>query len=172
VVRVEHTVEIARSADEVFARLADVARMPEWQASAISSRADGSLAKGVRIHERRSLLGRETDSELEVEAFEPGRRLTLRTVRGPLDVSIDHLLEERDGRTRLHVAAEARPGGLFRLAGPAIAARARQELHRDLGRLKELLAESSRRSARLKLCAGKRVFVSLQPPKREGSETN
>jgi len=141
VVRVKITVEIARPAADVFALLTDVSRVPEWQASAIESRADGPLAEGVRIHERRHFLGHDGDTELEVSAFEPGRRLALRTLRGPVKLVIDHLLEETDGRTALHVTAEGRPHGLLRLAGPAITAKARQELRRDFQRLKTILEE-------------------------------
>jgi uncharacterized protein YndB with AHSA1/START domain len=140
-VKVEHTVEIERPADEVFAWLTDLARLPEWQASVIESRAEGPLGEGARIHERRRLLGHEAETELEVEAFEPGRRLALSTLRGPVDLSIDHVLSEVNGRTKLYVTAEARPAGLLRFAGPAIASRARQEIRRDFGRLKELLEE-------------------------------
>jgi uncharacterized protein YndB with AHSA1/START domain len=141
VVRAEHTVEIARPANEVFAWLTDLSRVPEWQESAIESRSDGPLAEGVRIHERRRLFGHEAETELEVESFEAGRRLALSTVRGPVDLSIDHVLEEVDGQTTLHVSAEARPSGLLRLAGPAVRARARHELRRDFARLKQLLEE-------------------------------
>ena len=140
-VRVEHTVEIARPADEVFALLTDVSRVPEWQTSAVESQADGPLAEGVRIHERRHFLGHDADTELEVSAFEPGRRLALRALKGPLTLSIDHVLEEQDGRTSLHVSAEGRAHGLLRLAGPAVTAKARQELRRDFDRLKAILEE-------------------------------
>jgi uncharacterized protein YndB with AHSA1/START domain len=139
--RVEHTVEIARPADEVFALLSDVSRVPEWQASAVESRADGPLAEGVRIHERRRFLGHEAETELEVSDFEQGRRLTLETLRGPVKLSIDHVLEETNGRTALHVTAEGRPHGLLRFAAPAVTARARQELRRDFERLKAILEE-------------------------------
>jgi uncharacterized protein YndB with AHSA1/START domain len=141
VVKVEHSVEIERPAEEVFAWLTDLGRLPEWQASVIESRAEGPLGEGSRIRERRRLLGHEAETELEVETFEPGRRLALSTLRGPIDLSVDHVLEEVDGRTTLHVTAEARPGGVLRFAGPAMAARARHELRRDFGRLKELLEE-------------------------------
>ena len=140
-VRVALTIEIARPADEVFAYLTDLARLPEWQETVLESRADGTLAEGVRIHERRRFLGREAETELEVEAFEPWRRLALRTLHGPVDLSIDHVLAEADGHTKLHVEAKARPGGLLRFAGPAIAARARRELRSDFERLKRLLEE-------------------------------
>jgi uncharacterized protein YndB with AHSA1/START domain len=141
VLRVEHTVEIARPADDVFALLVDVERVPEWQASAVESRADVPLAEGVRIHERRHFLGHDEETELEVTAFEPNRRLALRTLKGPVRLKIDHLLEEQDGRTQLHVTAEGKPRGLLRLASPAVTARARQELRRDFARLKAILEE-------------------------------
>jgi uncharacterized protein YndB with AHSA1/START domain len=141
VVRAEHTIEIARPADAVFALLADVSRVPEWQRSAVESRADGPLAEGVRIYERRHFLGHDEETELEVTAFEPGRRLALKTLRGPVKLSIDHVLQEADGRTTLRVTAEGKPHGLLRLAGPAVAARARQELRRDFERLKAILEE-------------------------------
>jgi uncharacterized protein YndB with AHSA1/START domain len=141
VVRVEHTVEIARPAEDVFAFLADVSRVPEWQRSAVESRADGPLAEGVRIHERRHFLGHNERTELEVTAFEPGRRLALRTLRGPVKLTIDHLLSEQDGQTTLRVTAQGRAHGLLRLAGPAVTAKARQEMRRDFERLKAILEE-------------------------------
>ena len=141
VVRVELTVEIARPAREVFAALTDVERVPEWQASALQSHADEPLAEGVRIHERRHFLGHDAENELEVTAYEPHRRFALRTLRGPVKLSIDHELAETDGRTTLHVTAEGRPHGLLRLAGPAVTAKARQELRRDFERLKAILEE-------------------------------
>jgi uncharacterized membrane protein len=141
VVRVEHTVEIDRPAGEVFALLTDLGRLPTWQASALESRSDGPLREGAHIHERRRLMGREAETELEVEAFEPGRRFAVSTLRGPVDLSIDHELQEVDGRTTLHVTAEARPAGLLRFAGAAVAGRARHEIRRDFARLKKLLEE-------------------------------
>ena len=140
-IRVELTLEIARPAEEVFALLTDVTRVPEWQASAVESQADGPLAEGVRIHERRHFLGHDAETELEVSAFEPGRRLALHTLKGPVKLEIDHRLAEKDGHTTLHVTAEGRPHGLLRLAGPAVTAKARQELHRDFDRLKAILEE-------------------------------
>jgi uncharacterized protein YndB with AHSA1/START domain len=134
-------VDIARPAREVFAALTDVERVPEWQASAVESHADEPLAKGVRIHERRHFLGHDAETELEVTEFEPDRRLALRTLKGPVKLTIDHLLEERDGRTHLRVTAEGKTHGLLRLAGAAVAARARQELRRDFERLKVILEE-------------------------------
>ena len=134
--RAELTIEIARSAEDVFAYLTDVDKLPEWQGSVVSSRADGPLKEGSRIVEQRVLLGHEGETELEVTSYEPGRRFALRTVRGPVNLTIDHELEEAGGETRLHVTAAGKPDGLFRFAARAVEAKARHELRRDFERLK------------------------------------
>jgi carbon monoxide dehydrogenase subunit G len=139
VIHIELTVEIARAPEEVFALLSDVERLPEWQTSAIEAHAEGPLAQGSRISEKRRLLGREVDSELEVVAYEPPKRLTLRSLGGPVRFTVDHELVEQGGGTLLTFLAEAEPGGLMRFTGPMIARTAEQQFRQDFDRLKELL---------------------------------
>jgi carbon monoxide dehydrogenase subunit G len=139
VIRVELALEIERPAQEVFDRLVDIDRIPEWQSSAVASHADGPLGVGVRVHETRRLLGREAHTELEVCAFDPPRHFALRTVSGPVKVDVDHELEAQGNGTVLHVVAEADPGSILRLAKPVLARRAEHELRTDFGRLKGLL---------------------------------
>ena len=138
-IRVEHSVQISRSPEEVFGHLTDVARVPEWQSSAVEMRAAGLLAQGSRIFEKRRLMGRELDNELEVIAFDPPRRLTLRSLGGPVKLTIDHELAAVDGGTRLTVVASGKAGSLMKLAEPMIARTAEAELRGDFERLKELL---------------------------------
>jgi carbon monoxide dehydrogenase subunit G len=142
VIRVEHSVQISRSPEEVFGHLTDVARVPEWQSSAVEMRTAGSLAQGSRIFEKRRLMGRELDNELEVVAFDPPRRLTLRSLGGPVKLTIDHELAAVDGGTRLTVVASGKAGSLMKLAEPMIARTAEAELREDFERLKELLEGS------------------------------
>lgn len=139
--RIDITVEITRPPAQVFAALADLERVPAWQESALESRCDGALEEGARIHERRRAMGREIESELEVTAFEPGRRLTLRAVGGPVPFTVDHQLVEQDGgdSTFLHVIAEGKPGSFMKLATPMLKRRAEHELRGDFERLKEQL---------------------------------
>jgi len=139
VLRAELTIEIARSVEDVFAYLTDVEKLPEWQGSVVSAHADGQLRKGSRIVEQRSLLGHEAETELEVTAYEPARRFALRSLGGPVNLSIDHELEQAGDSTRLHVTATGKPGGLLRFAGRAVEAKARHELRRDFERLKTIL---------------------------------
>jgi uncharacterized protein YndB with AHSA1/START domain len=139
VIRVEVALEIERSPQEVFDYLTDVDRVPEWQASALESHADGPLGVGARIHETRRLLGRDAHTELEVSAFDPPRRLTLNTISGPVKVDIDHRLETHGDGTLLHVVAEADPGLMLGFARPVIERQAKREVRGDFDRLKELL---------------------------------
>ena len=139
--RIDVTLEIARSPDEVFAALTDLDRLPEWQESALESRCDGPFEAGARIYERRRALGREVENELEVTTFEPGRRLSLTTVDGPVPFTVDHQLVEQDGggSTFLHVIAEGKPGSFMKLAEPMLKRHAERELQGDFERLKQQL---------------------------------
>ena len=138
-IRIELTVEIARPPEDVFELLSDIERLSEWQASAVEAHTDGPLAEGSRVREKRLLLGRELDTELEVVAYEPPKRLTLRSLSGPVKFTVDHDLAAHGGGTQLRVVAEAQPGGLLRLTEPVLARTAEQEFRRDFDQLKELL---------------------------------
>ena len=139
--KVDLTIEIARPPEDVFAWLTDVEQLTRWQKSLLAAHAEGPFQKGTRIVERRSLFGREAETELEVTALEPARRLTLKTVRGPVELEVDHQLESNGTGTTLQVTAAGRAKGALRFMGPAVAAGARQELKRDFERLKALLEE-------------------------------
>ena len=137
----EFSLEIARPVEEVFAYLADPAALPDWQSTAVhvEQASPGPMAAGTRLRERRRFLGREGESEVEVTEYEPGRRLTVRAVSGPVPFTVDHRLEPADGGTLLHVAAHAEPGRALRLAGPMVARAAERQFRADFQRLKEIL---------------------------------
>jgi carbon monoxide dehydrogenase subunit G len=139
VVRIELTIDMARPAEDVFEHLVDLERLPDWQSSALEVHADEPLAEGVRILERRRVMGREIQNELEVTGFDPPRQLTLKALKGPLRFTVDHRLAESDGGTRLRVVAEGKAGGFMKLGEPMLARTAESELRKDFERLKELL---------------------------------
>jgi uncharacterized membrane protein len=139
VVRIDFTVEVERDAQEVFEYLTDLARLPEWQSSVVESCADGPLAEGVRIAERRRILGREVENELEVIAFESPCRLMLKALRGPVRFTVDHRLVESGGSTLVNVVAEAESNTFMKLAEPLLARTAEEELRRDFDRMKEMV---------------------------------
>jgi carbon monoxide dehydrogenase subunit G len=130
-VRVELTIEIARTPGDVFAYLTDVSNVPAWQAGVKSS----ALRDG-RIEESRSLFGREIHTTLEIVEREEPRLFTLRAVGGPVLFTVRHELEPADGGTRLTVAAE---GDVPGFAAALLARGAERQFRKDFERLKQIL---------------------------------
>ena len=93
----------------------------------------------MRVKERRRIMGREIETELEVTACDAPRQLTLKTLGGPVPFTVDHQLAEKAGSTVLHVVAEAKTGTFMKLAEPMLARTAEGELRKDFERLKEQL---------------------------------
>jgi carbon monoxide dehydrogenase subunit G len=133
-VRAELSVEIARSPEEVFDYLTDVANLPSWQSGVHSARREGT-----KIVESRHLLGRELQTTLEIEDEERPSLFTLRAVNSPVPFSVRHELESRDGGTLLHVTGEGDAGMLPGFAAGIMARRAEKQFRRDFERLKKLL---------------------------------
>jgi uncharacterized protein YndB with AHSA1/START domain len=138
-VRFDVEVDIDRAPEDVFAVLTDIARLPEWQNSAISAEAEGPLGTGTRIRETRRLMGREFHVVHEVTAYDPPHRFDLESVEGPLPLTVRHTLEPSGGGTHLEVVGEGNPKGMLRFAAGGIAKTAEMEFRRDFERLKELL---------------------------------
>ena len=139
--KIDLTIDIDRTPEDVFAYLTDPENLPEWQASALECRWEGARAAGARIHERRTFLGREVTSEVEVTAYEPDRRFALRSLAGPLPFEAVHVLEPRDGGTRLVFHGNAEPGRFFKLGGSMVRRAAERQFRTDFERLKGILEE-------------------------------
>src|SRR5919197_4696044 len=118
--RFEITLEIARPVEDVFAALADPARLPEWQWSAVEVHAQGPIEPGAHFHEVRSFMGRRVEGTTEVTEYDPPRRFSVRSATGPIRFDVHHTLEPADGGTRVEVVAEGEATGALRLAGPMV----------------------------------------------------
>ena len=95
-------------------------------------------------------MGREITNELEVTAYDPPRRLTLKALGGPVRFTVDHELAETGDSTSVHVVAEAESGTFMKLAEPLLARTAEQELRQDFARLKEILESGGHRVRRIR----------------------
>jgi carbon monoxide dehydrogenase subunit G len=138
-VRAEVVVDIARSPEEVFAYLTDVANLPVWQSGVHSAELEGELHAGSRIRESRHMLGRELTTTLEIEEYVPSQLFTLRALDGPIAFSVRHELEPSGGGTRLTVTGEGDAGLLPGFAAGVMARRAEKQFQKDFERLKRLL---------------------------------
>jgi carbon monoxide dehydrogenase subunit G len=130
-VRAELTIEIARTQEDVFSYLTDVSNLPDWQTGVKSA-----TERDGRIEESRSLFGKEIDTTLEIVEEEAPRLFTLRTLEGPLQLTVRHELEPADEGTRMTVTAE---GDVPGFAAGLLARGAERQFRKDFERLKKIL---------------------------------
>lgn len=114
--RFEATIDIAASAQHVFAVYSDVERWPEWTESVTSAERldDGPLRVGSRARIRQPRL---PVAIWEVTEIVPGRSFTW-VARGPgLVTTGSHLVAPLDGDNRASATAVLEQGGLL---GPLV----------------------------------------------------
>jgi carbon monoxide dehydrogenase subunit G len=140
-VHAELTIGIARSPDDVFAYLADVSNLTEWQSGVHSAEIEGGGAAtaGARVVESRTMLGKEMTTTLEIVDFEPPRLFTLRALDGPALLTIRHELEPSGGETELHVVVEGEVKHMPGFAAGLMMRGAERQFRKDFERLKRLL---------------------------------
>jgi uncharacterized protein YndB with AHSA1/START domain len=140
----EHTAEIDRPAEEVFAFLADPGNLPRWQLSLIAVRPhrSGPLRPGVEVTETRQFLGRTMETTWVCTEHRPCRRSVIESDEGPVPFrGTWELVEAAGGATRFTWRLET--GGLAVRLASALATRlAHQELSADTLRLKRLLEQN------------------------------
>lgn len=136
----EHTVEIARAPDEVFAFVTDPANYPRWQPSlvAIEPHSSGPLRVGSEATEVRRFLGREVETTWTCVEHEPLSRSAIETDDGPVPFRGTFIVEPAGRGTRFTWTVETR-GAAARLGGPLVGRATRAELRASSGRLKQLL---------------------------------
>jgi uncharacterized protein YndB with AHSA1/START domain len=140
--RVEESVEINRSPEEVFDYVANPQNLPEWSGLAIEVKdAPEPLEEGDKFTAVGKFLGRRFETPYERISIEPNRRYTDRAAGGPVpDQDWIYTFEEMPaGTTRLTRAVEGEPGAFFKLAEPLIERVLRRQVRADLETLKDLL---------------------------------
>jgi carbon monoxide dehydrogenase subunit G len=143
--RYELAVETARPPAEVYAFLADPSNLPTWQEDVeeVRDTTGAPLPTGATFTEVRTFMGKRLESLLEVIASEPGREFSLRTVSGPVRVSIRHLLEPSGAGTLVRLEAEADAGKLLGLGGPLVRRAAERRARADFERLRTVLEDGA-----------------------------
>jgi uncharacterized protein YndB with AHSA1/START domain len=142
----EHTEQIHRPVEDVFAFLADPTNLPRWQMSLIAVRPHrrGPLRPGVEVTETRRFLGRTMETTWVCTEHRPSRRSVIESHEGPVPFRAVWDLEADGGRAGGSLFTwTLETGGLAARLANAVAARiARQELAEDALRLKRLLEQN------------------------------
>lgn len=137
---VSHTIAIARPPAEVFARLLEVERLPEWQETALAVRreGDGPIGLGSGWVETRRFMGRDSDADVQVTELERDRLLTLAIKAGPIAIAVRHVLTATPEGTDLLVEVSGGEGVPRFMRGMAVKKVAKQAVE-DFGTLKAQL---------------------------------
>jgi uncharacterized membrane protein len=141
---IRESIEIARSQEDVFAYLDDLARHREWQDSIKSAQVhtDGPTRVGTRATETRTMGNREQSVTYEITEHDPPRTFAFRGLEGPLRVVGRGTVEQvGDGASsRVTLELDFEPHGLVgRLVAPMARKQAAKEVPKSQQKLKQIL---------------------------------
>jgi carbon monoxide dehydrogenase subunit G len=138
--RVEGSARISAPPEEVFAYLADLDNVAEWQGGVTAAHrtSDGPMGVGSTAIVTRQLMGQRLDAPLTVNEFDPPRRLGIGSeVSGVKAQAVLDLAPAEEGRaTDLAFSMEIRGSGLTSFMEPMIASAARGDIDASLERVK------------------------------------
>lgn len=148
--KVEESIIINRSPEDVFAFLAARKNDPVWMAAVVESEwlepaaRDTNAPMGIGRRGRMVMknMGRRLEYIDEVTDYEPGRRIAHRTVEGPIQLDTACLTEPAGDGCRATVVAETDSfvgGPLGKLANPIVARIVGRGFRADLAKLKDVL---------------------------------
>jgi hypothetical protein len=139
--KIERSIVIERSIQDVFDFVHDPTKDPLWQTTLLESQPldEGPLRAGSRVREVRRFLGIRLETSWEVTEYEPPTRSAITSTSGPVPFTGGYALEPLDGGTRFTVHGDLGAHGFFKLAEPVFTRMATRELEANLGHLRDLL---------------------------------
>jgi uncharacterized protein YndB with AHSA1/START domain len=142
VATVELTITIYRPVEDVFRVLSDPATTPRWSVNAIEVHVTTAGPVGVGSRRRatvRRFGGGTTQNEIEVTAFEPNRRIALRSIESPVPFNTAYTLTPIGLGTRVDWDWDFELKGGLRLVAPLIRSMFARSFRADLARLKSMM---------------------------------
>lgn len=133
----EHTVDIERPADEVFAWLADFENNPKWQSGMVACRWTSAepMVEGATYVQEARFLGRRIDTHFVVTAVEPGRCISIESTQSTFPIQVTRRVEPTADGCRVTAHVRGQPTGLLKLFSGMVP----RSVTRDYARLKALL---------------------------------
>lgn len=139
--RVEHSVDIARPVERVFAYTSEPENDPAWARAKTQVRrlSGGPTAVGSSHRETVSFLGRRIDHTVEVVDLQPNASITWRVEHGPVPGTIAYGYEGVGDGTRFTLRLDVDLVGPLALGEPLVRRAAEQQVRADLVTLKDAL---------------------------------
>lgn len=139
--RVESSVVIERSVDEVFEFVTDPRNEALWSSLTVEQvkTSEGPTDIGTRLRNTVKFLGRQFDMTFEITEYKINKRNCIRTVSGPIPTTGCRIVEPAEGGTRFTQITKGEVGDFFKLAEPLVVRAARRQYETDLATLKDIL---------------------------------
>jgi hypothetical protein len=143
--RVEHSVTIHRSVNEVFSFVGNPDNDTKWGSLIVASQqlSPGLLGVGTRFQQTATFLGARISTVIELTAYEPGRVVRYRASE---PVALEHCrtFEALPEGTRLTFRTDVSPQGRFRVPGSILQTIARRQMEADMDEIKMVMEDQRR----------------------------
>ena len=139
--KVEVSTVINRPVEEVFAVLSNEENRPKWSSTTIEVKktSKGPIGAGTTWRGVDRIFGRQMERESVFTEYESNRKITQKSTSGPVPFEVQFRYEPVEGGTRVLIIAEARPTGLFKLAGPLLMRLRKRQFATDLANVKAMI---------------------------------
>ncbi|MDQ2934690.1 MAG: SRPBCC family protein [Chloroflexota bacterium] len=139
--KVEASITIHRSVEDVFAVVSNFEHNSKWSSATVEDKitSPGPIGVGSKARLVSKFLGRRIENFAEVTEFELNRRVTMRSTSRPMPFQGSLTLEPVEGGTRVNTTFKLEPGGLIKLAEPLVMTMAKRQWDSDLANLKDLM---------------------------------
>lgn len=137
----QHSIEIDRSAADVFAFVADFDNNPAWQGGMQSCEWTSAekMAVGATYVQRARFMGKRIDTHFRVTDFEPGRRISIESTVSTFPIQVTRTVDDLgEGRCRVTAHVRGQPTGISRLFSGMV----KKSVRKDYAKLKKLLETS------------------------------
>jgi uncharacterized protein YndB with AHSA1/START domain len=138
-----NTITIERPPTTVFAYLANLENLPQWNYALAETRqlTPGSPGVGTRYRQTRTIPVHAEES-LEITELTPNHKLTIQGTLNSLPAVLSYTLNATDGATTLTNTIDIHPPRPLNLLGPIALSRIKSAVAANLAALKQLLEQS------------------------------
>ncbi|MER6229650.1 SRPBCC family protein [Streptomyces sp. NPDC001663] len=139
---IRESIDVDRTAEDVYAYVIDPAHLPEWQLSAVSAELldEGPLHTGSRVRVTRRVGRREMPMTMEFTEYDPPHSWGLRGIDGPIRGNFHGEVEPIDDGRRARVTMELdfEGHGLGKVLLPLVV---RPQVRKEMPRNEQLLKD-------------------------------
>ncbi|MFC6155964.1 SRPBCC family protein [Kribbella jiaozuonensis] len=138
-----NTITIDRSATAVFAYLANLENLPQWNYALAETQqlTPGPPSVGTRYRQTRTIPSHAVES-LEIIELVPNQKLTVEGTLSGLPATLTYTLDATGDATTLTNSVDLRPPRPLNLVAPIAAGRIKSAVAANLNALKQLLEQS------------------------------